>query len=38
MKKVISWLFTTWYGEKSTWWANTIGAMLIIFLLGLILR
>ena len=38
MKKVFNWLFTTWYGERSTWWANAVGAILIIILLHLVLQ
>jgi len=38
MKPLLKWLFTAWYGEQSTWWANTLGVMLIMFLLGLIFQ
>ena len=38
MKKFFKWLFTNWYGDKSSWWANAVGAILIIILLYLVLR
>ena len=38
MKKVANWLFTAWFNEKSTWWANAVGVLIIIMLLGLIFR
>lgn len=38
MKKFFKWLFTNWYGDKSPWWANAVGAILIIILLYLVLR
>ena len=38
MKKFFKWLFTNWYGDKSPWWVNAVGAILIIILLYLVLR